>query len=280
MINRQLVTVSAAAMAVLIGFAPAAPIPARAEEVTEELTTISGPQVIINGTSNETATPAKISTKKPVKKAKKKPAKKRKVVKTASVKKKRPENKRKVVQSAFVKKNTYKPVNANRLTADYKAKLARQKKNWIAVDRNNYSSRLAREKAALIDITWDELVDLSQVKLTPQGFDLMCRVVQCEAGDVKYVTKEMVAECIVNRAKSYNNSDPVSSALKARGQFAVVRNGRINTWDINGETVNAVKDALIRNSHPSSLKYFRNRHYFSWAKPYRSSDGTYFSLGR
>lgn len=251
MFNRKLVAISAAAMAMMIGFAPAVSVTASAEEVTATtaVTTDAGEDTV-------TGTAIKTSTKT---------ASKKKRVKTA---KKAP------------KKKAYKPVNAKHLTSSYKSKLAKQKKNWISVSPKNYSSRIKKEKKALIGISWNDLVKKSQVKLTPQGFDLMCRVVQCEAGDVRYTTKEMVAECIVNRARSYKGKDPITKALRAKGQFAVVRNGRVNTWDINGETVNAVKDALIKNSHPKSLKYFRNRYYFSWAKPYKSQDGTYFSLGR
>lgn len=178
-----------------------------------------------------------------------------------------------------VRKSGYRPVNAKKLTASYKKKLRKQKKNWIGVSYGNYKSRVKAEQKSLIDISWEELKANSQVKITKKAFDLMCRVVQCEAGDVRYTTKEMTAEVIVNRARSYKgSSDPVYKALTAKHQFSVVRMSRIHTNDINGETVNACKDALLKNSHPKNLKFFRAGYYFSWAKPYTHADGTYFSL--
>lgn len=177
-----------------------------------------------------------------------------------------------------IKESSYTPVNAKKLTSSYKKKLKKQRKNTIKVTKGNYKTRVKKEQNALIDITWQQLKANSQVKISEKSFDLMCRVVQCEAGNVKYSTKEMTAEVIVNRARSYKTNDPVYSALMAPHQFAVVRMSRINTNDINGETVNACKDALIKNSHPKNLKFFRAGYYFSWAKPYKHSDGTYFSL--
>lgn len=175
------------------------------------------------------------------------------------------------------------PVNAQNLTASYKSKLAKQRKNTIKVSAGNYASRTKAQEKALIDITWNELKNNSQIRLTRKGFDLMCRVVSCEVGNTKYTTKEMAAECVVNRARSYKSkADPLTSALTAPNQFSVVRSSRINNWDLNGETVNACKDALIKNSHPKTLKYFRAGHYFStsWCKPYKAQDNSYFSLSK
>ena len=178
-----------------------------------------------------------------------------------------------------INESSYTPVNAKKLTSSYKKKLKKQRKNTIRVTKGNYKTRVKKEQNALIDITWQQLKANSQVKISEKSFDLMCRVVQCEAGNVKYSTKEMTAEVIVNRARSYKkSSDQVNKALTAKHQFSVVRMSRIHTNDINGEPVNACKDALLKTSHPKNLKYFRAGYYFSWAKPYKHSDGTYFSL--
>lgn len=171
-------------------------------------------------------------------------------------------------------------VDANNLTSSYKEKLAKAKKNRIEVTTKNYDSRVKAEEKALIDITWEELVEHSQVTVSRKSFDLMCRVVEREAGDVKYSTKEMMAECIVNRARSAGGDDSVSKALYAKGQFTVVNSSRINKGTINGETVNACKDALLKNAHPKNLLFFSAGKYFSWAKPYKSQDGSYFCTSK
>ena len=176
-------------------------------------------------------------------------------------------------------KKAYVPVNAKKLTSSYKAKLKKKRASVISVKKKSLSQSTAFEEKALIDISWNELKKYSRVKITKKDFDLMCRTVSAEAGDsASYKAKELTAEVIVNRAKSYKGSNPVSKAIHAKGQFAVTRNGAINRVTINGETVNACKDALIKASHPSTLLFFSAGRYFSWAKPYMAVDGSYFCL--
>ena len=74
-----------------------------------------------------------------------------------------------------VRKSGYRPVNAKKLSASYKKKLRKQKKNWIGVSYGNYKSRVKAEQKSLIDISWEELKANSQVKITKKAFDLMCR---------------------------------------------------------------------------------------------------------
>ncbi|MDD6551313.1 MAG: cell wall hydrolase [Lachnospiraceae bacterium] len=182
-------------------------------------------------------------------------------------------------QNEAVEEKTYTPVNARKLTSSYKSQLKKKRKSKISVKKTSYKSRTAFEGKSLIGLSWDEFKELSQIGISKKDFDLMCRVVSAEAGDTaSYKAKELTAECIVNRARGYKGSGRVTKALKAKGQFSVVRNGAINRVTINGETVNACKDALIRNSHPKSLYYFSAGRYFSWAKPYMKVNGTYFCL--
>ena len=169
------------------------------------------------------------------------------------------------------KKKAYVPVNAKKLTAAYKAQLKKKRASSISVRNKSLAQRTAFEEKSLIGLNWSEFKKLAQIDVSKKEFDLMCRVVSAEAGDSSsYTAKELTAEVIVNRARSYSGSNKVTKALYAKGQFTVVT--------INGETVNAVKDALIKNSHPKTLYYFAARRYFSWAKPYMAVDGSYFCL--
>lgn len=271
--KKKLVTAIAAAM--IFSMVPA--IPAAAEEVataasseevqTADQTTVSTENTTENTT--EASTEAEAASDNETTAAETKSAKT--VVKKKAAPKKTTKKKKKA-------KKAYKPVNARKLTSAYKSKLSKKRRSLVSA-RRSYVTRQKFEENALIDLAWSELKDLSQVKITKSDFDLMCRVVSAEAGDsASYQAKEMTAECIVNRAKGYKNSNPVASAIRAKGQFSVVRNGAINRVTVNGETVNACKDALIKNSFPKSLYYFSAGRYFSWARPYMHLNGTYFCL--
>ena len=271
--KKKLVTAIAAAM--IFSMVPA--IPAAAEEVataasseevqTADQTTVSTENTTENTT--EASTDAEAASDNETTAAETKSAKT--VVKKKAAPKKTTKKKKKA-------KKAYKPVNARKLTSAYKSKLSKKRRSVVSA-RRSYVTRQKFEENALIDLAWSELKDLSQVKITRGDFDLMCRVVSAEAGDsASYQAKEMTAECIVNRAKGYKNSNPVASAIRAKGQFSVVRNGAINRVTVNGETVNACKDALIKNSFPKSLYYFSAGRYFSWARPYMHLNGTYFCL--
>ena len=271
--KKKLVTAIAAAM--IFSMVPA--IPAAAEEVataasseevqTADQTTVSTENTTENTT--EASTDAEAASDNETTAAEPKSAKT--VVKKKAAPKKTTKKKKKA-------KKAYKPVNARKLTSAYKSKLSKKRRSVVSA-RRSYVTRQKFEENALIGLAWSELKDLSQVKITKSDFDLMCRVVSAEAGDsASYQAKEMTAECIVNRAKGYKNSNPVASAIRAKGQFSVVRNGAINRVTVNGETVNACKDALIKNSFPKSLYYFSAGRYFSWARPYMHLNGTYFCL--
>lgn len=176
-------------------------------------------------------------------------------------------------------KKAYVPVNAKKLTASYKASLKKKRASRISVSGKSLAQRTAFEEKSLIGLNWSEFKKNAQIDVSKKEFDLMCRVVSAEAGDSSsYTAKELTAEVIVNRAKSYSGSNRVTKALYAKGQFTVVHSSVLNRVTINGETVNAVKDALIKNSHPKTLYYFAARRYFSWAKPYMAVDGSYFCL--
>jgi spore germination cell wall hydrolase CwlJ-like protein len=163
-------------------------------------------------------------------------------------------------------------------TAKLKEKIAKARKKSIRVTKRNYRSRIKAEENALIDLSFEELRDHAQVHFTRKSFDLMCRVVRQEAGPVSYYTQEMVAEVIVHRAMKLGGEDSIYKALTAKGQFSCINSSVLYRNNIDGQIVNACKDALLNSSHPKSLMYFRANYYFNWCKPYKKSEGTYFSL--
>jgi len=205
----------------------------------------------------------KVAQKKAKEKAKKLAARKAKAAKAAK-------------EAARIEKAT--SVNAKHLTRDYKRAIAKARKNSIHVSRRNYKSRIKAEEKALIDLSYAELARNSQVHMTRKSFDLMCRVVRQEAGPVSYYTQEMVAEVIVHRAMKLKGKDQIYKALTAKGQFSCIHSSVLYRNSIDGQIVNACKDALLNSSHPKSLMYFRAGYFFHWCKPYKKSEGTFFSL--
>ena len=205
----------------------------------------------------------KVAQKKAKEKAKKLAARKAKAAKAAK-------------EAARIEKAT--SVNAKHLTRDYKRAIAKARKNSIRVSRRNYKSRIKAEEKALIDLSYAELARNSQVHMTRKSFDLMCRVVRQEAGPVSYYTQEMVAEVIVHRAMKLKGKDQIYKALTAKGQFSCIHSSVLYRNSIDGQIVNACKDALLNSSHPKSLMYFRAGYFFHWCKPYKKSEGTFFSL--
>jgi spore germination cell wall hydrolase CwlJ-like protein len=179
-------------------------------------------------------------------------------------------------EAARIKKATN--INAKHLSKEYKKKIAKARKKSIRVTKRNYRSRIKAEENALIDLSFEELRDHAQVHFTRKSFDLMCRVVRQEAGPVSYYTQEMVAEVIVHRAMKLGGEDSIYKALTAKGQFSCINSSVLYRNNIDGQIVNACKDALLNSSHPKSLMYFRANYYFNWCKPYKKSEGTYFSL--
>ena len=179
-------------------------------------------------------------------------------------------------EAARIEKAT--SVNAKHLTREYKREIAKARKNSIHVSRRNYKSRIKAEEKALIDLSYAELAKNSQVHITRKSFDLMCRVVRQEAGPVSYYTQEMLAEVIVHRAMKLKGKDQIYKALTAKGQFSCIHSSVLYRNSIDGQIVNACKDALLNSSHPKSLMFFRAGYFFHWCKPYKKSEGTFFSL--
>ncbi|MCR5452771.1 MAG: cell wall hydrolase [Lachnospiraceae bacterium] len=143
-----------------------------------------------------------------------------------------------------------------------------------------YSTRISTINKALINTTLDEVIKKSQVKIDKQTFELMCRVVQEEAGPVSYETRELLAEVIVHRGLDSAFPSNIHDVLYAPKQFTCVHGSAINRVRVDGITINAVKDALLECQHPQKVLFFRARYYFAGLKPYKSMDGTYFSYGR
>lgn len=253
----------------------------KATEVSEETKASEGTEV----TAGETAERKEADSKAAEEAAKVQEAAKAKeaAAKKAAQKKAKAKAKRLAAKKAKAAREAARiekatSVNAKHLTKEYKREIAKARKNSIHVSRRNYKSRIKAEEKALIDLSYAELAKNSQVHITRKSFDLMCRVVRQEAGPVSYYTQEMVAEVIVHRAMKLKGKDQIYKALTAKGQFSCIHSSVLYRNSIDGQIVNACKDALLNSSHPKSLMFFRAGYFFHWCKPYKKSEGTFFSL--
>lgn len=258
----------------------------KATEVSEETKASEGTEVTVGETAERKEADSKAAEEaakaqeaaKAKEAAAKKAAQKKARAKAKRLAAKKAKAAKAAREAARIEKAT--SVNAKHLTKEYKREIAKARKNSIHVSRRNYKSRIKAEEKALIDLSYAELAKNSQVHITRKSFDLMCRVVRQEAGPVSYYTQEMVAEVIVHRAMKQKGKDQIYKALTAKGQFSCIHSSVLYRNSIDGQIVNACKDALLNSSHPKSLMFFRAGYFFHWCKPYKKSEGTFFSLAR
>lgn len=114
--------------------------------------------------------------------------------------------------------------------------------------------------------------------MTPDEFDLLCKVVYAEVGTECYDTKYMVALTILNRSASNLFPESVYDVVFQDGQYAVATDDAIFLVAPDEETINACMMALETNDHPTDMYYFRSSHYFSFGQPYMNLGNVYFSL--
>lgn len=91
-------------------------------------------------------------------------------------------------------------------------------------------------------------------------YEILCRIVQAEAGGEDAAGKEMVAEVILNRVSSPEFPDTVAGVVFQESggqyQFSPVGDGRYNSVSISGQTKEAVLAALEEGDVTNGALYF------------------------
>ena len=91
-------------------------------------------------------------------------------------------------------------------------------------------------------------------------YEILCRIVQAEAGGEDAAGKEMVAEVILNRVSSPKFPDTVAGVVfqesSGQYQFSPVGDGRYNSVSISGQTKEAVLAALQDGDVTNGALYF------------------------
>lgn len=136
------------------------------------------------------------------------------------------------------------------------------------------SNTFSEEQNEAIDITEEQTEDICSYYVTDKEYDLLLRVCMSECGG-KYGEpldgKIAVVETILNRSEIYGKT--IEEVVYDQNQYSVADNGEPD------ETVRkAVDIALISNTYPDDMIYFRSGYYHSFGTPYRKIGNHYFSL--
>ena len=96
--------------------------------------------------------------------------------------------------------------------------------------------------------------------LGAEEYEILCRIVQAEAGGEDAAGKEMVAEVILNRVSSPKFPDTIAGVVFQESggqyQFSPVGDGRYNSVSISGQTKEAVLAALQDGDVTNGALYF------------------------
>ena len=100
--------------------------------------------------------------------------------------------------------------------------------------------------------------------------------VQAEAGNQPIEGKRLVVAVILNRVDSSDFPDDIKSVIEQSGQFAVVRNGKINKVNPTDETIEAVRAELTERSNTEVI-YFQAGGFSSCGHSWKQIGDHYFS---
>ena len=84
----------------------------------------------------------------------------------------------------------------------------------------------------------------SSYAMSKTDLELFYRTVEAEATGQGYNGKLAVANVILNRNNSTQFPNTVRGVITQKGQFCVIKNGRVNRVKVTEETIQAVNDAL------------------------------------
>lgn len=104
-----------------------------------------------------------------------------------------------------------------------------------------------------------------RLNLDEQEMEILCRIVQAEAGGEDVMGKMLVADVIINRVENPRFPDDVEGVVFQHVdgvyQFSPVGNGRINDVVVTEETREAVYAALLEEDISDGALYFISRKY-------------------
>lgn len=94
--------------------------------------------------------------------------------------------------------------------------------------------------------------------ITENAYNVLCRIVQAEAGGEDMLGKQMVADVIINRVKSSKFPNSVEGVVFQGTQFSPVQDGRYYSVKVTSQTREAVDKALLGTDSTNGALYFVN----------------------
>ena len=107
----------------------------------------------------------------------------------------------------------------------------------------------------------------NRIVLDENDYDILCCIVEAEAGGEDYLGKKLVAEVVLNRVESAKFPNTVEEVVFQQedgvNQFSPVADGRFYRVTVSEETKQAVDAALTGEDESRGALYFINRKYSS-----------------
>lgn len=131
-------------------------------------------------------------------------------------------------------------------------------KDEIVYEYVTFGYEMAQTTSGARVIRENELVRQKLPQLSQKEYEILCRIVQAEAGGEDTLGKQMVADVIINRVKSVRFPNSVEGVVFQGTQFSPVRDGRYYTVYVTQETKAAVDIALEGTDSTGGALYFVN----------------------
>lgn len=113
-------------------------------------------------------------------------------------------------------------------------------------------------------VEYHVLVNENAVHLDEESYEILCRIVEAEAGNEDETGRMLVANVILNRVESSRFPNTVKGVVfqKKGGhcQFSPVANGRYDQVKVSERTREAVKKVLQGSDESQGALYFVNRY--------------------
>nr|MBQ8252809.1 cell wall hydrolase [Lachnospiraceae bacterium] len=107
-----------------------------------------------------------------------------------------------------------------------------------------------------------QLVKKRLAGITASDYEILCRIVQAEAGGEDLLGQQMVADVIINRVNSPKFPNSVEAVVfqgsEGKAQFSPIRDGRYYTVTVSEQTRKAVDNALEGEDNTNGALYFVN----------------------
>lgn len=135
------------------------------------------------------------------------------------------------------------------------------------------------EDASLEEVSVPEITQEPQenyvIDFTEGEFNLMCVVVEAEAGNCSEDCRQLIADTIINRVSEYGS---LTEVIYAPSQFTCVWDGGIQRCSIPSESTVCICEQELKQVAYPSVWFFRTKHYFKGlGTPLCEIDGVFFS---